>query len=411
MNYIQAEEYIHSLLKFGIKPGLSRIKKLLSLCGNPQGELRFVHVAGTNGKGTTSTFTANILTEAGYKTGLFTSPYVSNFLERIQIDGKTVSEESFAEAVTEVKSAVEQTDDQPTEFEVITAAALICYKNEKCDIVVLEVGLGGRFDATNIIDTPLVGVIASISLDHTKILGDTIEKIAAEKCGIIKENGVTVTSSNQKPEAMKVIENICKEKHNRLIVSSPQKAKILNESLYGTVFEFENEEYSIKLTGLHQVENALNAIMAARQIENVTTESIKKGLAKTVLPARMQIIGENPLILLDGGHNEGCASALKSVAEKFIHTKITAVIGMMADKDCEKYLSVILPLCEKVITVTPNNPRAISAEKLVLIAKKYCGNVQTASSPAEALKKAKKITAANETILICGSFYLAGEYV
>ena len=409
MTYKEAENYVHSLLKFGIKPGLERINELLSLCGNPQGDLRFVHVAGTNGKGTTSTFIANILNEAGCKTGLFTSPYVRDFLERIQVDGTPVSKRIFASAVEKVKSAVEKMSDQPTEFEVITAAALLCYKRANCDIVVLEVGLGGRFDATNIIDTPLCSVITSISLDHTQILGNTVSEIAAEKCGIIKENGITVTSSNQSAEALSVIKKTALEKNNRLAVSSFDSVKILEESLEGTEFSYRNKRYKIRLTGVHQVENALNAIEAARLIDGVTEKNIKDGLSKTVMTARMQIINDSPLTLVDGGHNEGCAKALEKVLKDFIKTDIHLVVGMMADKDCEKYLSIILPLCKSVTTAAPDNPRAISAKDLAVIAKKYCDNVSAASSPVQARRIAERNAGKNGAVVICGSFYLAGE--
>lgn len=411
MIYSEAENYVHSLLKFGIKPGLERIEKLLSLCGNPQGDLRFVHVAGTNGKGTTSTFIANILTEAGYKTGLFTSPYVKDFLERIQINSKPVSKRTFASAVETVKKAVEKMDEQPTEFEIITAAAFICYKREKCDIIVLEVGLGGRFDATNIIDTPLCSVITSVSLDHTQVLGDTVSKIAFEKCGIIKENGITVTSSRQNNDALKQIKRSVREKNNSLVISDFENAKITKESIEGTEFSYKNKRYSIRLTGEHQVENALNAIEAARLIKGVTEKNIKDGLKKTEMTARMQVINKKPLTILDGGHNEGCALALEKVLKSFVKTDIHAVIGMMADKDCEKYLSIILPLCKSVTTVTPNNPRAISAEELAGMAKKYCENVFVASTPKQARKQAEKNSGENGAVVICGSFYLAGEYV
>ncbi len=409
MTYKDAENYVHSLLAFGIKPGLERISKLLSLCGNPQGDLRFIHIAGTNGKGTTSTFISNILSEAGYKTGLFTSPYVKDFLERIQIDGKSVSKRTFASAVERVKNAVKKMDEQPTEFEVITAAAMLCYKKENCDIVVLEVGLGGRFDATNIIDAPLCSVITSVSLDHTQVLGDTVSQIAAEKCGIIKENGITVTSSNQNKEALKQIKKSVKEKNNSLVISDFESVKITKESIYFTEFSYKNKKYKIRLIGAHQVENALNAIEAVRHIKGVTDKNIKDGLLKTEMTARMQIINEKPLTLIDGGHNEGCALALEKVLKSFIKTDIHACIGMMADKDCEKYLSIILPLCKSVTTVTPNNPRAISAKELAKTAKKYCKNVFVASTPKEARKQAEKNAGENGAVVICGSFYLAGE--
>ena len=409
MTYKDAENYVHSLLKFGIKPGLERINEMLSLCGNPQGDLRFVHVAGTNGKGTTATFIANILNEAGYKTGLFTSPYVRDFLERIQIDGEPVSKRIFASSVEQVKNAVEKMSEQPTEFEVITAAAMLCYKKAKCDIVVLEVGLGGRFDATKIIPTPLCSVITSISLDHTQVLGDTVSKIAAEKCGIIKENGTTVTSSNQKKDALSVIKRTAKEKHNNLVISDFSDARVLSESLYKTEFSYKGKRYKIRLSGIHQVENALNAIETARLIDGIKETHIKKGLEKTEMTARMQIINTSPLTLIDGGHNEGCARSLEKVLRDFVKTDIHAVIGMMADKDCEKYLSIILPLCKSVTTVTPDNPRSMPAEELASLCKKYCENVFVAKTPKQARKQAEKNAGKNGAVVICGSFYLAGE--
>lgn len=409
MTYKDAENYVHSLLAFGIKPGLERINELLSLCGNPQGELRFIHVAGTNGKGTTSTFIANILKEAGYKTGLFTSPYVKDFLERIQIDGVSVSKRTFDSSVEKVKNAVEKMNEQPTEFEVITAAAMLCYKHENCDIVVLEVGLGGRFDATNIIDTPVCSVITSVSLDHTQVLGDTVSEIAFEKCGIIKQNGVTVTSSNQNKDALKVIKKTAKERNNSLVISDFSSVKILKESINGTEFLYKDKKYKIRLMGAHQVENALNAVETARLVDGVKEKHIKDGLLKTEMIARMQIINDKPLTLIDGGHNEGCALVLEKVLKNYVKTDIHACIGMMADKNCEKYLSIILPLCKSVTTAKPENPRSISAEDLGEIAKKYCKNVFVEPNPKKARKLAEKNAGENGAVVICGSFYLAGE--
>ena len=214
MNYIEAVKYIHSLLKFGIRPGLNGMDALLHFLGNPDKDLKYVHVAGTNGKGSTSTAISNVFTDAGYKVGLYTSPYVTDFLERVQFQNKPVDKGLFAENVEKVKFAVEALEKDGvtiTEFEALTASAFLCYKELKCDIVVLEVGLGGRLDATNIIDTPLVNVITSLSIDHSAILGDTIEEIAFEKCGTIKENGNVVCSFGQPQGAKNVIEKTVKE--------------------------------------------------------------------------------------------------------------------------------------------------------------------------------------------------------
>ena len=238
MTYSEAVAYIHSLLVFGMKPGLSRISVLLSELGDPQNGLKFVHVAGTNGKGTTSNMLSRILVEAGYKTGLFTSPYVFSFCERIQVNHQNISESALAETVSIVRDAIERLNRRgivPTEFEAITAAALLYFKNAGCDIAVMEVGLGGRFDSTNIIPCPEVCVITSISLDHTKVLGDTIAKIAFEKAGIIKEGGVTVTTNRQEFDALQVIQNTAAEKHNRLVVADVNSAKVQSQTLGETV--------------------------------------------------------------------------------------------------------------------------------------------------------------------------------
>jgi dihydrofolate synthase/folylpolyglutamate synthase len=270
--------------------------------------------------------------------------------------------------------------------------------------------LGGRFDATNIIETPLVSVITSISLDHTQVLGDTVSQIAFEKCGIIKENGITVTSSNQNKEALEQIEKAAKEKNNRLMISDYESVMINRRTLDGTEFSYKNRRYKIGLMGFHQVENALNAIETAKLL-GIKYKAIKSGLEKTSLLARMQILKREPLILLDGGHNEGCAASLKNVIESYIRTDVHLVVGMMADKDCDKYLGILLPLCKSVTTVTPDNPRAISAKKLAKKAEKYCENVFVAPTPKQALKTAKKNAGENGAVIICGSFYLAGEYL
>ena len=306
MTYSEAVAYIHSLLVFGMKPGLSRISVLLSELGDPQNDLKFVHVAGTNGKGTTSNMLSRILVEAGYKTGLFTSPYVFSFCERIQVNHQNISESALAETVSIVRDAIERLNRRgivPTEFEAITAAALLYFKNAGCDIAVMEVGLGGRFDSTNIIPCPEVCVITSISLDHTKVLGDTIAKIAFEKAGIIKEGGVTVTTNRQEFDALQVIQNTAAEKHNRLVVADVNSAKVQSQKLGETVFTYGGREYTMPLTGLHQVENAVGAIETARCLAGVTEENILNGIRKTVMHGRMEILPGPPPVLLDGGHN------------------------------------------------------------------------------------------------------------
>lgn len=411
MNYNQSVEYIHSLLQFGIKPGLERISMLLSALGDPQEQIKTVHIAGTNGKGSTSTHLANILTSAGYKTGLYTSPYVLSFCERIQINGQTVSEEIIAEAITRVRAEIEKLNADGvviTEFEAITAAAFLCFFELGCEYAVVETGLGGRFDATNVLSSPCACVITSVSFDHTKILGDTLSKIAFEKCGIIKNGVSVITSANQKNEVLDVIRKTASEKNADLIIANPKTALAVSDKLGETVFLYKNEKYTLRLNGVHQIENAVNAIETARLL-GVPEKAIKDGTAKTQMLARMEIIGENPLIIRDGGHNEGCANALRDFILRYGIKNIKMVVGMMADKDTEKYLKLVCPLCKSVITCTPSNPRAESAENLLKIAEKYCSDCTAEDDPKKAYSRILKSANADDTVLVCGSFYLMSD--
>ena len=411
MNFNESVEYIHSLLAFGIKPGLERISMLLDLLDNPQDNLKVVHIAGTNGKGSTSTMISNMLTESGYKTGLFTSPYVIDFCERIQIDGENVDKTLFAECVTEVREKIEELNKQDiiiTEFEAITVSAFLCFVKAECEYVVLEVGLGGRFDATNVVKKPEAVVITSISLDHVAILGDTIEKIAFEKCGIIKENVPVITSSNQCDDALKVIRETCENKNCNLVITNPKETEILDDSIFGTVFAHNDKVFKTKLTGNHQIENTVNAIECARMLE-INDMAIAQGIDNTKMIARMEIIGENPLVIRDGGHNEGCAEALHNFLTKYNVKNIKMLIGLMADKDVEGYVKKIAPLCKSVVTVTPSNPRAINGEALKEITEKYCDDVNYINNPKEGYKYILSNSKEDETVLICGSFYLMSD--
>lgn len=411
MNFNESVEYIHSLLAFGIKPGLERISMLLDLLGNPQDKLRIVHIAGTNGKGSTSTMISNMLIASGKKTGLFTSPYVIDFCERIQIDGENVDKTLFAECVTEVREKIEELNRQNiiiTEFEAITVSAFMCFVKAECEYVILEVGLGGRFDATNVVKKPEAVVITSISLDHVAILGDTIEKIAFEKCGIIKENVPVITSSNQCDDALKVIRETCENKNCNLVITNPKETEILDDSIFGTVFAYNDKVFKTKLTGNHQIENTVNAIECAKMLE-INEIAIASGIEKTKMIARMEIIGENPLIIRDGGHNEGCAEALYNFLTKYNVKNIKMLIGLMADKDVEGYVKKIAPLCKSVVTVTPSNPRALNGEALKEITEKYCDDVNYINNPKEGYKYILSNSKEDETVLICGSFYLMSD--
>ncbi len=411
MNFTESVEYIHSLLAFGIKPGLERIGMLLDKLGNPQDKIKAVHIAGTNGKGSTSTTIANMLIADGYKTGLFTSPYVIDFCERIQINGENIDKALFAECVTVVREKIEELNKQDiiiTEFEAITASAFLCFVKANCEYVVLEVGLGGRFDATNVIKEPKVVVITSISLDHTKILGDTVEQIAFEKCGIIKKNTTVVTSLNQQYEVMQVIRKSCENMGCNLVITNPKSAVITKDSIFGTEFVCHKNTYKTKLCGDHQIENILNAIATAK-VMNISQSAVEKGIENTRMIARMEVIGEKPLIIRDGGHNEGCAKALYNYLKKYNVENIKMLIGLMADKDVESYVSLIAPLCNEIVTVTPSNPRALDCESLKAIAKKYCENVNSVDNPKNGYKYIFSKAKEDDTVLVCGSFYMMSD--
>lgn len=413
MNYPQALQFIHSLDRFGIRPGLERIEALCRALGDPQERLQFVHVGGTNGKGSVSTMLSEMLRAEGKRVGLFTSPYVVHFLERIQVNGAPVSEAAFAETVTRLEPIVNRLaaqDRQPTEFEVITAAAFDLFAAEHCDVVVLEVGLGGRLDSTNVIDTPLVSVITSISLDHMAILGDTVEQIAAEKAGIIKPNGKTVCYPDQPGSVMDVIRAACVDKQNSFTVPELAAVKTVKNDLFGTRFFYEGTEYETAMGGAHQIKNAVTAIEAARLL-GVSLPSVQVGLKRAKLPARQEVIHEKPLVLLDGGHNEDGGRVLaESLKQAGLTGRVTAVLGMMADKSIDDYLKNVAPLCKKIVAVpVADNLRAQTAEKLRAMAEPYCPAVTACDNACKAIDLVESKIPEGECLLVCGSLYLAGE--
>lgn len=417
MNCNQAIEYIHSLEKFGIKPGLERIRALCELLGNPQNGLKFIHVAGTNGKGSTSTMISNILQKNGYNTGLFISPYVLDFRERIQYNGNMIEHHELAECVEKVKEAADklaENDIFPTEFEAVTAAAFVYFAKKKCDFVVLEVGLGGKYDSTNIILAPYVSVLTSISLDHTNILGDTVEEIAAEKCGIIKFGGATVVYPFQADGALNVIKSNCDKMQNKMIVPDIDSLKIISEKAEGTTAVYKNIEFTLPLTGRHMVYNACTAIEAVKSLGRfgieINDESIITGISASSMPARIEIIKNHPLIVLDGGHNEGCALALEAYIKNFLADKrVIAVCSLMSDKDYETYLRIIVPYADTFIATEAPVPRALSADELSECASAYCKNTNSVLNPHKAVSAAFNVAEKDDVILVCGSFYLAGE--
>lgn len=418
MQYEEALNYVHSLLTFGIRPGMERINALLALLGNPQKKLQFIHVAGTNGKGSTCTMLSEICIAAGYRTGLFTSPYIIDFRERLQINGQMIEKEDFSALMDKIKPIVEKLSAenlQPTEFEVITAAAFLYFAEQKCDVVVLEVGLGGLLDSTNVISTPLVSVIASVSMDHMNILGSSLSEIAEQKCGIIKENGVTVSYPLQQTEVLNKIRETSKRKNNSLLIPDLEDVNVIEQTISGTHITYNNIDLNIKLIGNHQIANCITAVTAAlaakdRGLHKIDEKSIMSGVSSARIPARMEVFDGRPLVILDGAHNADGIEALADGLKKYVRgRKLNAVMGMMADKEYLIALKEILPMCESLVTTTPDNPRALSAEDLMKHALPYGKKCVAVDDPKEAYIYALKNTHPNDVLLVCGSLYLASD--
>lgn len=423
MNYNEALQFIHESHKFGMRLGLDNIKKLLELLGDPQNNLKIIHVAGTNGKGSTCSFISSILKESGYKVGLYTSPFLETFTERIRVNGENISEEEVGKIVSLIKEKIEimvsEGYSYPTEFEIVTAMAFYYYNQEKVDFVALEVGLGGRYDATNVIDKPVVSAITSISLDHTGILGDTLAKIAFEKGGIIKEDCPTIVYPQQE-EASEVIKNICAEKKSKYIECDFKNIEIKSSNINSQIYNCningkELRDLEIKLIGDHQIKNsivALNVIEYLNDIKitNISEENIRKGLLETKWPGRIEKISENPMFIIDGAHNEEGAKSLANSIDKYFENKNKIlVIGMLEDKDIDSVLDLLIPKFNKVITTTPDNSRAIDANKLKEKIERY--NIEVTCKPniKEAVDYALEISNKDDVIISAGSLYMIGN--
>ena len=398
-------------------PGLDRIKILLDRLGNPEKSLRCIHVAGTNGKGTVCSLLASVLKTAGYKTGLYTSPYIVDFRERIRVDGEMISEYELENITTTVKKEIEKLRNEDiiiTEFEAVTAAAFLYYKNTGCDFVVLETGLGGRFDATNVIERPLASVIVSISLDHVNILGNTISDIAYEKCGIIKNNCPVVTNSAQPADALKMIKEQSEMRNSALYVADADTIRVLDESIKGSDIFYGGRSVFVPFPGKHQTENCITALTVIDLMKEqgiaISEKAVREGIANTRNPARCEVVSEKPLIILDGCHNEDSAKALCAVLEKYLKgKKITALMGMMADKDISKVLTLLLPHFDKVLTVTPSNPRAIPAEELAEKIRTLGTDAKSFENAEDAYKYAVNNMSEDEILIVCGSLYLCSD--
>ena len=411
MNYTESLEYIHSINWAFCKPGLERISALCEALGHPERELKFVHVAGTNGKGSFCSMLESVLRAAGYKTGLYTSPYIKEFGERMRVSGENIPNDTLAEITSYVRPIADAMEDRPTEFELITAIAFEYFKRESCEIVVLEAGMGGRLDSTNVIRNPLLSVITGIALDHTAFLGDTVEKIAVEKAGIIKD-GAPVLLGGGDTRVKKTVEPIALERGSKFNTVDYLKLKKHKSDLFGSRFDFgEHSDLHIALLGLYQPKNAAAVLTAIDILKDggleISEEAIKRGLAAARWPARFEILSSEPLIIFDGAHNpEGITAAVESIKHYFGEKKVYLLSGVLSDKDYRYIAAKVAEVASRAFTMTPDNPRALSAEEYAEVLKEK-GVLATPYPDIRAAFTAAKSAAKQDGVpLVClGSLY------
>ncbi|MFO7888466.1 MAG: folylpolyglutamate synthase/dihydrofolate synthase family protein [Eubacteriales bacterium] len=419
MDYKESMEYIHSTYRFGSKLGLDNITRLMNKLNNPQDSINIIHVAGTNGKGSIAAMIQAILTKSGYSTGFFVSPYLEKFTERIQIDNKEISEKDLSEITSKVKTAVEEILEEgfnhPTEFEIVTAIGFLYFFKKNVDFLILEVGLGGRYDATNVIKKSLISIIASISLEHTEYLGNTVEKIAFEKAGIIKKNNDVVIY----PQAENIIEVIKNQANKKDSTTHIPKNNNLKVKSSGKLF-YESEEFLIenltfKFYGNHQLKNLLVAIKTAEILKNknfkISNESIKKGLETATMPGRFEVVQQKPYIIIDVAHNKDGIDAFTETIGSFLaHKRLVLFIGMLNDKNPENINSKLLELADEIYTLTPKSNRAITSDNLknVLLNISKTNKITALYSYTEAVKIARSKDDKTISAFI-GSFYMVGQ--
>lgn len=417
----QAIEALHALPRMGQgAPGLARMQNLCDHLGNPEKELQCIHIAGTNGKGSLAAMTSSILTAAGYKTGLTISPYVVDFRERFQIDGEMIPPRTLANLTEKVLDAIDAIEaeggEKPVEFEAVTALAFLWFAREKCDLVVLETGLGGRCDATNVVPHKLVAAITKIGYDHMEVLGDTLDKIAAEKAGIIKEGTVVVNYPDQPAEAMGPILTAAAEAHTSIITPDKDDLTLLRGKRLENRIDYGGYRAALGLPGTHQANHAAMAVEIALALwrefgYDISDDAILQGLADARMPTRIEVLRRHPLLLLDGCHNpDGAKMLAATLTRADFEENLVGVLGVLADKDYKDMLSDLGPCFAKVYTVTPNCPRALSAEELQKEAR-FHTDAEAADSVADAIRKAVDYADENNLagVVVCGSLYLAAE--
>ena len=408
----EAIAYIETGIWSTMRLGLDRTYELLDLLGNPQKKLKFIHVAGSNGKGSTCAMLDEILRRAGYRTGLYTSPYILSFCERMRVSGEDIPGEKLAEVTEKVKALAESMEDHPSQFEMVTAIALEYFYQSGCDIVVLEVGLGGETDSTNAIDAPEVAVITNIGLEHTEYLGDTLEKIAAVKGGIIK-TGCHAVCYDGAPEVSAMIAKICEEKQVPLNQLDFSGLEPLSQSLMGQEFRWKGQPYRLKLTGPHQLCNAAVVLETVECLRTrgwkISDEAVREGLEHVFLPARMEVLQNDPLMIVDGGHNPQCAQMLKESLHQLLPgRKVVFLAGVLEDKDYPRIMELLMPVAQEFVCLTPVNERALPAEKLAEHLRQQGENAVACETVEEGLLAARKAAGEDGIVVAFGSLYLAG---
>ena len=408
----EAIDYIEHYGWSTTRLGLERTRELLQRLGDPHKSLKIVHVAGSNGKGSTCAMLDAILRSAGHRTGLYISPYIQNFCERIQVDGENIPGEDLARVTERVRAAAEAMEDHPSQFELVTAAAMLYFAERRCDIVVLEVGMGGALDSTNVIDCPEVAVITNIGLEHTEYLGDTIEKIAATKAGVIKP-GCRAVCYDGAPEAVDTVRRVCAERGVPLRVADYAKVEPIEQSLDGQRFLWDGAEYRLALLGRHQLYNAatvLETVAALRERGwSVPEQAVRTGLATVKWPARLEVVSRSPLCLIDGGHNPQCAEALAaSLRELLPERKVVFLLGVLRDKDYAQMMELLMPHAQEFVCLTPLSDRALPAEELAAYLKEQGAAAHAAADIDEGLRDALDAAGEHGAVVAFGSLYLVG---
>ena len=413
MNYEEALQYIHAVSWKGSVPGLERITELMDRLGNPERRLKCLHIVGTNGKGSTAAMLSSVLKQAGYRTGLFISPYVIDFRERMQLDGEMISQEALAAETEAVRPHAQAMADPPTEFELITAIALKWFADRGADIVVLEAGMGGELDATNVIPPPEAAVFTNIGLDHTEYLGSTVEAIARTKAGILKPGCAAALYPNL-PSVEAVIEALCREKDIPLYHADPLALVPLGHDLEGQRFRWGELLLELPLLGEHQRKNLSLVLTVLELLRDrgwyISDAAIQAGIRAVRWPGRFELLGRDPLFVLDGGHNPQCMDALWEAANTYLAGKpLTVITGVLADKDYAAMYDRTARLAQRFYTLTPPNPRALEASALAKLLEQYGKPVTVCGSAAQAVALALAATPKDGAVLAYGSLYLAAE--